>query len=52
MGHESDGDANYYWCNWKPPPQRIGKETGRLGDKRTGGGDHLVYKIINISQNT
>ena len=32
-------------------PKRIGKGTGRLGDKRTSG-DHPDYRIIKISQNT
>ena len=47
MEHEGDSDSNY---NWKIL-QRIGKGTGRLGNKRTSG-DHPNYNIIKIVQNT
>ena len=49
MEHESDGDTNRNWYTWYNP-QRIGKETGRLGNKRISG-DHLNYsiKIIQIT---
>ena len=47
MEHEDDSDTNCNWCTWN---QRIGKQTGRLGDKMTSG-NHLDYSII-IGQNT
>ena len=50
MEHEDDGDTNCYWCT-RNNPQRIGKETGRLGIKTTHG-DHPNYSIIKIAQNT
>ena len=34
MEHEDDGDTNCVWCTWDNP-QKIGKETGKLGNKRT-----------------
>ena len=36
LEHKSDGDTN---CNWRTrySHQRIGKETGRLGNNRTNG---------------
>ena len=34
MEHGGDGDTNFNWCAWNNP-QRIGRETGRLGNKRT-----------------
>ena len=49
VGHESDGDSNCNWCSWYS--QRIGIQTGRLGNKRTSV-DHLKYSIIKIVQNT
>ena len=36
--HEGDSDTNCNWCTWNNP-QRLGKWTGRLGNKRTSG-DH------------
>ena len=50
MEHEGDSDTICNWCAWYSH-QRIGKGTGRLGDKRTRG-DHPNYSIIKISQNT
>ena len=47
MEHDSDGDTN--WSTWNNT-QRIGKITGRLGNKKSG--DHQDYSIINIGQNT
>ena len=35
MEHESDGNTNCNWCT-RYSHQRIGKETGGLGNKRTG----------------
>ena len=50
VGHESDVYTNcnrfYWYCH-----QRVIKETGGLGNKRTSG-DHLNYCIIEIVQNT
>ena len=48
--HECDSNTNgnlYTWNN----PQRIGKETGRHGNKKTRDG-HLDYSIIKIGHNT
>ena len=50
MEHEGDGDSNCNWCIWYNP-QRIGKGTRRLGNKRTNG-DHPNYSIIKTSLNT
>ena len=50
MVHNCDGDTNCGWCTWNNP-QRIGKGTGRLGNKRTSG-DHPNYIIHKIGQNT
>ena len=50
MEHEGDSDSSCNWCAWYNP-QRIGKETGRLGNKRTSG-DQPNYSIIKIGQNT
>ena len=50
MEHEGDSDTNCDWCT-QNNPQRIGKGTGKLGNKRTSG-DHPNYGIIKISQNT
>ena len=50
MELKGDGDTNcncYTWNN----PQRIGKGTERLENKRTSG-DHADYSIIKIDQNT
>ena len=38
-------------CCTQYNPQRIGKGTGGIGNKRTSG-DHLNYSIIKINQNT
>ena len=43
MKHEGDD-----WCD-RNNPQRLGKETRRLKNQRTGG-DHPNYSIIKISQ--
>ena len=40
----------YNWYAWNNL-QRLGKETGRLGNKKTSG-DHSDYSIIKIGQNT
>ena len=48
--YESDSDTNCNWCTWNNP-QRISKENGRLGNKRTNR-THLEYSIIIIGQNT
>ena len=50
MKHKGD---DYSYCNWcaRCRHQRIGKRTGRLGNKKTGG-DHPNYSIIKIGQNT
>ena len=50
MEYESDGDTNCCWCTWDNP-QKIGKGTGRLGNKRTRR-DHPNYSIVKIGQNT
>ena len=50
MEYEGDDDTNCGWCTWGNP-KRIGKGTGRLGNKRTSG-DHPNYSIIKIGQNT
>ena len=49
MEHESDGDTNCYW-RARYSHQRIGKETGRLTNKRTG--DHPNNCIVEIEQST
>ena len=48
MEHEGDGDTSCGWCTWNDP-QRIGRETGRFGNKRTSG-DRPEYSIIKIGQ--
>ena len=50
MEHESEGDTS---CNWRTRngPRRLGKETGRAGNRRTCF-DHPNYSINKISQNT
>ena len=50
MEHKGNGDTN---CNWRirNHPQRISKETGRLGNKRTSR-DHPDYSTSKIGQNT
>ena len=50
MEHESDGDTNCNWGSWYGH-QRIGTETGGLGNKKTSG-NHLNYSIVQIGQNT
>ena len=50
MEHEGDDDTNCNWCA-RNNPQKDGKGTGRLGDKRTSG-DYPDYNIIKICQNT
>ena len=50
MEKESDGDGNFKRSTWNNP-QRIVKETGRLGNKRTNG-DHPKYSIFEIGPNT
>ena len=50
MEHEGDGDTSCNWSTWNNP-QRIGKGTGRLGNKRTSW-DQPNYSIIKIGQNT
>ena len=50
MDHESDIDTNCNWCT-RNNPQRTGKWTGKLGNKRTGG-DYPDNTIIKIRQHT
>ena len=50
MKHKDDGDTNCNWCT-RNNLQRIGKGTGRLRNQRTNG-DHPVYSVIKIGQNT
>ena len=50
MEHDGDGDASCDWCAWSNP-QKIGKGTGRLGNKKTGW-NYPDNNIIKISQNT
>ena len=50
MKHEGDGETNYNCCT-RNNPQRIGKGTRILGNKRTRG-NHPDYIIIKIYQNT
>ena len=50
MEQESDVYTNFDWCSWYNH-QRIIKETGGLGNKRTSG-EHPNYCIIEIGQNT
>ena len=50
MEHEGDADTNRNWCAWNNP-ERTGKGTKRLGNKRTSG-NHPDYSIIKIGQNT
>ena len=45
-----NNNTNCNWCSWYSHP-RIGKRTGRLGNKRTSGG-HPNYYIIEIGKNT
>ena len=47
--HKSDSDANNNWCT-RYSHQRIGRETERLGNKRTSG-DHPNWSIAEIGQN-
>ena len=49
MEHEVDSDTNCNWCTWNNP-HKIGKGTGRHGNKRTSG-DSPDNSIIKISQN-
>ena len=46
MENEGDRATNNKWCTWNDP-QRLGKETGRVGNQRTSE-EHLVYIIIMI----
>ena len=48
--HKGDGDTYCGWSTWHNP-QRIGKGTRRLGNKRTST-DHPDYSIIKTGQNT
>ena len=48
MKNEDDSDTNCNYCAWNYP-QKIGKGTGRLGNKRTR---PSKYSIIKIDQNT
>ena len=50
MEHESDGDIICGWHPWNNS-QKIGKRTGRLGNKRTNRG-HTNYSIIKNGQNS
>ena len=50
MEYEGDGDTSYSWYTWNNS-KKIGKDTGRLGNKRTIG-DRPDYCINKIDQNT
>ena len=50
MEYKGDDDTNWGWCAWDIP-QKVGKETGRLRNKKTSR-DHPDYCIIKVSQNT
>ena len=50
IDHESVSDTNCNWCE-RNNPQRLGKETERVGNWRTCQ-DHLNYSITKIGQNT
>ena len=50
MEHEGDSNTNCNWYTWNNP-QKIGKRTGKLGNKRTSR-DHPDYSVIKIRQNT
>ena len=50
MEHETNGDTNCNQCAWYRH-QRIGKGTGRIGNKNTSG-DHLNNSTIKVGQNT
>ena len=50
MKHEDDSDTSGNWCS-RNNPQMIGKETGRLGNKRTSRA-HPDDSINKIGQNT
>ena len=50
MEYEGDGDTNYNW-GVRNGPQSLGKETGRVGNRRTCQ-DHLNYNIIKNNKNT
>ena len=50
MEHEGDSDTSCNWSSWNNP-EKIGKETGKVGNKRTRG-DHPDDSIIKIDQNT
>ena len=50
MERERYYDTDYNWC-LRNNPQRISKETGRLGNKCTCEG-HSDYSTIKIGQNT
>ena len=42
--YKGDYDTNYNWCTWSNP-QRIGKGTRRLGNKRTSGDSLRLARI-------
>ena len=50
MEYENHSDTNCNRCTWINV-EGIGKETGRLGNKKTSR-DHQDNKIIQIGQNT
>ena len=50
MEYEGDVYTNHNWYTWNNP-QRIGKRTGGLRNKRTSG-FHPYYSILKIGQNT
>ena len=50
MEYKDDGNISCNWCTWNNL-QKIGKGSGRLGNKRTSG-HHSDYSIIKIRQNT
>ena len=50
MEHENDGDTDSNW-RARNSHQSIGKETGRIGNKKMSG-DHTNYSIVKLDKNT
>ena len=50
MRHESDGDTNYNWST-RNGPQRLGKESGIVGFRRTNR-DHPNYSFTIVDHDT
>ena len=49
MEDEGEGDTYYNWCA-RNNPQRLGKETGRHGN-RSRSRDQPNYSIVEVAQN-